>query len=274
MVTRENDIDNNIQTESNQYNPSRLSELAQLAIGTRSIADFCEQTQLSKSFVSRILNAKLSGPPSKRTLCKFAGSHASPQNGVRLEDMLVAAGYDTTIDTSMSSKHCPSEGDYETTLTNMVQMHFSEFPAFGLSILINALMTKGYGTEYSIEFQPSVFSLEIKQLTDFDLKIVCIPAFCNSESGIMNIQVSVLTRLILSMSHYAVDKSIFFVMTDNDQLYYELINSLPVVPKMKLAVLLINKDYNGFSKQEIIASKEFLECLEKSDFERFPINFC
>lgn len=268
MVTSDNDINNDIQENLIQYNPYRLAELARLAIGARSISEFCDQTQLSKSFVSRILNAKLSSPPAKRTLCRFAGPQANPENGVRLQDMLVAAGYSVSVDTLLSS----NDND-ESTSTNVVQGDYSESAKFGVDIILNALMESGYGEEYSIEFQPSAFSLKIKQ-GEFDSRIVCIPAFCSIENSLKAIQVSVLTKLILSMSHYAVETSIFFVMTNNYQLFNELINSFHVIPKMKLAVLLVNKDFRGFSKQEIISSKKTIDNLEDKDIEEFPIVFC
>lgn len=269
MVTPENNIRNDIEKNSIQYDPYRLAELARLAIGTRSISDFCEQTQLSKSFVSRILNAKLSAPPARRTLCRFAGPQATPENNISLKDMLMAAGYSTTIDEPTLSESTLAGEENESELTNMVQMHFSKSPTFGLSVFLNALMANEYGEAYSIEFQPSVFSLKIR---DFDYKIICIPAFCNSESAIKTVQVSVLTTLIMSMSNYAADKSIFFVMTNNGQLYNELISTLAVVPKMKLAVLLTNEDGDGFSKQDVVSSKN--SCLDNNDIEDFPILFC
>lgn len=258
MVTHENNLI--------QYDPYRLAELARLAIGTRSISDFCEQTQLSRSFVSRILNAKLSAPPAKRTLCRFAGSQADPENNISLNDMLMAAGYSTTL-----SKSTLSGEEDESELTNMIPMHLSDSPALGLSVFLNALIANGYGEEYSIEFQPNAFSLEVRKSTDFDFKIIGIPAFCNSESAIKTVQVGVLTTLIMCMSNYAVDKSIFFVITNNGQLYNELVSTLAVVPKMRLAILLTNEDGDGFSKQDVISSKD--TCLDNNDIEDFPILF-
>lgn len=269
MVNNNMDADNGINKNSIEYDRVRLADLARRAIGTRSVAEFCAETKLSKSFVSRILNGKLVSAPTKRTLYRFAGSNAKPQNGVTLGDMLIASGYEaTTVDFSISDEYEAEEKE-RLSLSEGIQLYYSQSPAFGLNLLLDVLITKGHGTKYSIDFELGMFSLKIKPLGSQYANIVVIPAFCNDDSTITAIQVAVLTNLITSINIHPVSESLFFVMTDNMQMYQLLLNSLPVLQNMRLAVLLTNESYNGFSKQDVIIS----DAHDRKP-EEFPLNLC
>lgn len=269
MVNSNLDADNGINKNTTEYDSVRLADLARRAIGTRSVAEFCADTKLSKSFVSRILNGKLVNAPTKRTLYRFAGSNAKPQNGVTLGDMLIASGYGATTEDFLISDEFEAEERERLTLAEGIQLYFSQSPAFGLNLLLDVLINKGYGKSYSIEFELGMFSLKIKPLENQYTNIVAIPAFCNDDSTITAIQVAVLTSLISSINVHQVSESLFFVMTDNMQMYQLLLNSLPVLQNMKLAVLLTNKSYNGFSKQDSIIS----DAHDRKP-EEFPLNLC
>jgi len=78
-----------VNTELN-FNPSELANLTNLAIGSRKIESFCKSSNLSRSFVSKVLNCKLPAIPRKRSLYKLA----SASNGrVTANQLLLACGY-------------------------------------------------------------------------------------------------------------------------------------------------------------------------------------
>ena len=269
MVNSNLDVDNSINKNLIKYDPVKLADLARRVIGTRSVAEFCADTKLSKSFVSRILNCKLVSAPTRRTLYRFAGINAKPQNGVTLGDMLIASGYEATIEDFLISDEFDAEERERLTLAEGIQLYYSQSPAFGLNLLLDVLINKGYGKSYFIDFELGMFSLKIKPLENKYTNIVAIPAFCNDDSEIIAIQVAVLTSLISSMNIYHVSESLFFVMTDNMKMYELLLNSLPVLKNMRLAILLTNESYNGFSKQNTIISDAYV-----SKKEEFPLNLC
>lgn len=264
MVNSNLDADKSIIKDSIEYDPNKLAELARRAIGTRSVAEFCAETDLSKSFVSRLLNAKLPNAPTRRTLYRFAGKYAKPQNGITLGDMLNASGYEAAIeDFSFTDASLNNE---KLSLSEEIRLNYSQAPAFALYLMLNVLIAKGIGQTYSINFELGVFSLKIKPLDNRYTTIIGIPAFCNDDSAIMPIQVAVLTNLISSVNNHTVNESLFYVMTDNSKMYNLLFESLPVLQNMKLAVLLTNKSFNGFSQQDTIT-------LNKADneFTEFPL---
>lgn len=78
-----------VNTELN-FNPSELANLTNLAIGSRKIESFCKSSNLSRSFVSKVLNCRLPAIPRKRSLYKLA----SASNGrVTANQLLLACGY-------------------------------------------------------------------------------------------------------------------------------------------------------------------------------------
>lgn len=269
MVNNNVDADNSISKNPIGYDPIRLADLASRAIGTRSVSEFCFETKISKSFVSRILNGKLVNAPTRRTLYRFAGNNAKPQNGVTLGDMLNAAGYETTtVDLSRSDGYEIEESE-GLSLAEGIQLYYSQSHALGLHLLLDVLITKGYGPTYSIDFEPGMFSLKIKSLENKYSSIVAIPAFCNADSEIIAVQVAVLTNLISSLNVHLVSESLFFVMTNNMQMYRLLLDTLPVLQNMRLAILLTNADFNGFSMQDSINLGAY-----DNKSEEFPLILC
>lgn len=239
-----------------KYDPKRLAELARSAIGDRSVSAFCQQTNLSRSFVSRIVNAKLNSIPAKRTLARFAGAATNPQNGVTLKDLLIAAGYDVCENDVMDISIYNLESNKCLNLSERIQQYYTQTPAFCLNLLLNVLISKGFGTSYYIDFKPGVFSLTTKLSNSTSTKIIGIPAFCNDNTAITSVQVAALTSLVSAINTYPVSESIIFVITDNSQLYDKFIDTLPVLPQMQLSVLHTNEHYDGFSKQQIVSPQK------------------
>lgn len=267
MVNNIFDADKSINKNSKEYDSKKLADLARRAIGTRSIAEFCDETKLSKSLVSRILNEKLVSAPTRRTLYRFAGTNAKPQNGVSLGDMLIASGYEAVTEDFLVNEFENEERE-RVNIAECIQLYYSQFPALGLNLLLNVLTNKGHVEIYSIDFAQGTFSIKVKPLENQYTNIVAIPAFCNDNSKTTAIHVAVLTSLISSINVHPIKESLFLVMTDNMQMYQLLLSSLPVLQNMKLAILLTKDNYEEFSKQDAIISDAH------DSISEFPLILC
>ena len=68
-----------------------LNELIKKLIGDRSFRQTSIDSGVANSYISGIINGKYK--PSIKILQKLTAPEANPQNGVTLEDLMVAAGY-------------------------------------------------------------------------------------------------------------------------------------------------------------------------------------
>lgn len=246
-----------------------LSELGRQAIGTRKIESFCQTSGLSKSFVSRLVNRKLIAPPTQRSLHKFAGPAAEPQNGVTAMDMLRAAGY-TVAETDgdqvdAAFKNVTGLKD-SLPLMDGISLYYSQSPAFGLNLFLNVLVDMGLGMRYSIQFQPGMFSI---QANSIQMQLIGIPAFCMDEQGIKAVRLSAMQRFVMALDMYPKEESLFFILTDQVKLYELLRDSFPVIEGVKVAVLL-SEDYERFSKQVTLGSRA-LNGHDDPKIENFPL---
>ena len=90
-------------TEANtekQEAMKRVSELIKKLVGERSIRKTGEDSGVTASYITSIL--KLKYMPSAEILKKLTSASAKPRNGVSLEDLMVAAGYQEKV-TEISS---------------------------------------------------------------------------------------------------------------------------------------------------------------------------
>lgn len=71
----------------------RVSTLVKELIGERSIRRTAEDSNVAASYITGIINQKYL--PSAETLRKLSAPTAKPQNGVTMEDLMIAAGYQT-----------------------------------------------------------------------------------------------------------------------------------------------------------------------------------
>lgn len=72
---------------------TELNNLIRLAQGNRSLRTYAEMSGVSASNLSRILNGRMAKTPSREMLEKLTSEEAQPQNGITLESLLLAAGY-------------------------------------------------------------------------------------------------------------------------------------------------------------------------------------
>lgn len=222
------------------WNPNLLAEFAQKCIGPRSITEFAKMSNLSSSFLSRLINGKLPARPSQRSILKLV--NCAPRGVVSLSEVLNAAGY-----------------VYETSNYNSKTFEeiFGEVPsyakdrAFTLTLLINALAAKDYvDNRMDITLQSGLFV--IKQTHNKD--IIGLSAICDFDS------VKVLSQSIKMSFLMAIDlfkeelKTICFVIITNQDVIYEEFGKDITFDKDMEIYTLLTKDYRSFSNQRIVTS--------------------
>lgn len=80
---------------TNKFDKSRFAALLIKAVGTQTQKKFATDCGLSPEHLSRMINQKITSPPSLNSLEKIANY---AQNQVQLNDLLFACGYDTNGD--------------------------------------------------------------------------------------------------------------------------------------------------------------------------------
>ena len=71
------------------FDRKKLAQIGRMVIGNRSIQEFCEERELSRSLVSKLLNQTLNGPLTIRSIHKFVGDGKEHL----INEMLEACGY-------------------------------------------------------------------------------------------------------------------------------------------------------------------------------------
>ena len=139
------------------FNPDRLAEQVRLAIGGRSLSNFATEAGVSKSYVSKIINGKISpdSPPSRKVLSKLVDpDKAAPQNGITLADLFSSCGYSTAeLENKENSPEMPA-------LCSTVQKYYNNaLPMTAVSVLMNGLVLNGVNDLMSIDTKGSYFEI-------------------------------------------------------------------------------------------------------------------
>lgn len=233
------------------YDADKLSDLARLCIGSRSLVDYCEKTGLSQSFVSRICNGKLVNAPTKRSLARFVGpENEHAENGITLDMLMLAAGYSPLLTDEPDITDKSDQTTENLSVSDAVPMFCtSQSPILPMNLLLNVLIEKGMEPKFTLDFKPGTFTIRSKEVGT----IVGIPAFSVAKEEVGAIQLSVLQRIILALNESRQGRTLYFVITDSEEVYEKLIDILPKVDDVNMSIL-YTADYHGFSKQIFISS--------------------
>lgn len=167
------------------YNAEELARLAKLCVGTTSTVVFSERAGLSRAFLSAILNGKLKGKPSKRSLRKMVASDAQPQNGVTEAQLLEAAGYDPASNV-IEEPPTPSVKLNGSSFLDEVQ-EYCNADINGIRIaaqcITGELIQKINPARFTIEAASGWVTItEDRPNNESPLLHVCIPAFVSAEN--------------------------------------------------------------------------------------------
>ncbi|MCM1508640.1 MAG: hypothetical protein NC177_16140 [Ruminococcus flavefaciens] len=231
----------NAQNLSN-YSLKELSELAKKALSGYAVNAIADTCQLSRSFVSRLLNAKLSAQPAKKSIYKL--SKAKLRNGVTLFDLLTAAGYHEEAIAAKDTERA--------SLSDIIVQYYAASPVLGLNMFLKILADNPqYGTEYKIDFHIGYFNI----VTNTGLDIFGIPVFCKEESGVDAVMLSALQRVVSLLNLPHTEASIYFIITDSDAVYKRFFGGFVPIPKMTVS-LFHTSDYRKFDRQDMLPTAE------------------
>lgn len=263
MVEENNIIENSSDESTIQYNPNLLAELIKTAIGDRSISQVSRESNLSKTFISLALNAKLKAPPTQRTLIRFING-ISLKNGVTPAQLFQASGY--KIPDDMASGNINAE----VSMAQHIATLNSDRPAMPFLMLMEAVIQNGCREEIVVDYRPDVFSISGKY-KDSKVKFTGLSAFTFDDS-VDAVHASVLTNIIMSTMGEASKNNFYFIITNNEELYEKMQKSLRYVTKINLAIVITDKYLKGFEKQVIISNDLGEQSKNEPEFPMICLN--
>lgn len=228
------------------FDAGRLAEQVRLAIGERSLSSYAEAAGVSKSYVSKIINQKLTSesPPSRKVLMKMA--EAAPQNGVTLYDLFSSCGYDTE---ELMTKKISDEPEWMGLLTSTIQQYYNvSMPMTAPCVLMNALSLNGAETQMNVVTRGSYFEITTPENGN---TYIGIQAFVQNRAAFLLMYKTVLATLLVLADRDAT----FYVLTDNQEFYQILTEDLKVAKGMKVAILLTT-DHMFVAEEKKIGDSE------------------
>ena len=236
------------------FNKEALARLGRIALGGQRISDVMEQTGLSRSTISKLLNQKMGSPPSVDTLRRLAGGNSS-----LFQKMLEACGHETEWQDEINEFHRLVQKTEVMVPGGVVAWR----PANAVSTMSGALLEKKYGTQLQIDCQSeSFFGIR----TDMsDLQIIGVPVAVNdSENDARNVVNTAIRGITGGIARWGLDNIVVMILT-NSPSAFAVLKEMPNLSE-KMSVLLVSENGQGLRKQAVI------EPLEKGigDMQEFP----
>lgn len=243
------------------FDRERLAQLVRVAIGSKKIKTVMEETGLSRSTISKLLNANAVSLPSSDTLLKLTGGTPSPL----FWQMVEACG--TTREQQQQLRNLQMLADNFTPVPQPKSFRWSSHHA--LCAVLRSLEQGGYGADFQIDYRSEgIFAVDMGE--QYPL-LTCIPVVTDGQDSS---QVLSLARngLADAFTRWDLSDSLFFLLTDS-QPVFELLQQLPN-PTVRLAVALVGEDGMTFRAQQEIrplipayaAETEFPVNLTKTTF--------
>lgn len=220
------------------YDRDELAKLAKLAIGSRTIREFANQSGLSEGFLYRLTNGKLVSAPTRRSIVRLASDECRPQNGVTLAKLMSAAGYNFDSTISVRPKINSENGE---TLPADVQN--SAFPAY---LTARVLLESGQlNQRFSTQNQREMFVISSRDGKD----IVGIPAFCAPDAVDGEIM-EAKRNLLMAYSIFADEiKNKFVMILTNQQSFFDGFDEAKVVGTNGEFYIMLTEDFHTFIRQ-------------------------
>jgi len=227
------------------YDAVKLAELSKLAIGGRTLKEFAIQSGLSEGFLSRLTTGKLKSAPTKRSLAKLTADTSRPQNGIKLGDVMSAAGYEYTAPESQEQRWlAPGDGD-----AVPAEVLTAAFPAY---LTASVLEMSGQLGSYSSRNQREMFILQAKGQKD----VIGIPAFCEKAAVWDEIR-ETKWNLMMAMSIYgAGSKDVVFVILTNQPELYKSFDEGRMVGTGGEFYIALTEDFRTFTRQRPVMTTD------------------
>lgn len=136
-----------------------LPRLIKYLIGVRTIRETSRDTGVAASYISGMLNGKYT--PSASILKKISSPEANPQNGITLEELMIAAGYQNQTSKTREPSYLEYypywdqsyySNKYMQMKTEEIRVRASEFEALAIDVIKKALDDKGIRFSNLIDF--------------------------------------------------------------------------------------------------------------------------
>lgn len=252
----------NMEAKTSSFNSAQKHKLAsqlQRRMAGASIVSFSSETGLSVSWISKALNIQLDSRPSRRTLHKIVDPEVGEVNGVSLEELYENCGYHLPNKTD----GVPAEEAAEDTQTKEPAGQYSLRKALAsyyvgsyieaLRVFLNAWDKHGNAPDISISRRADN---ELFTITDTDrgFNAICIPGFCQDETGASVVKNELLSRMLKAIgvadqSSCGIKDTYFYILVDSQDVYEFCCDNdkLPRIPSMNLIILLSDEDHSGFT---------------------------
>lgn len=238
-----------------KFDKEELAKLGRIALRGRKISDVVEESGLSRSTVSKLLNGRMQMPPSVDTLRKLAGE----ENPHLLRRMLEVCGHSSEWQDGIQAFATVMQQVDGLSEDGQVKRQWSSAEAMGT--LIDALEAQGYGTQFRIDYRAEGCFCAITDKSA--LRIIGIPVVANDGKcdarSVVSAAVKGITKGIV---YWGLTDVVVMVLTNSPAAF----NMLKEMPNMsnRMAVLLAAEDGNGFREQAVV------EQMEGEPDEEFP----
>lgn len=230
-------------SSSETFDKETLARLGRIALGGQKISDVMEQTGLSRSTISKLLNQKMSGPPSVDTLRKLARD----ENSLLFRKMLEACGHPVEWQDELSLFQRVVREMDAVSDTHTIGTQWS--CAGAMSTLLVVLEEKKYGTQFQIDYRTEgYFGI---CTNESKLRIIGVPVVVDDTvfdvRNIVNVAIRGITR---GIAQWGLSDIVVLVLT-NSASAFSVLKKMPNLSK-QMAVLLASENGNGFQEQAII----------------------
>lgn len=221
----------------------KLAELSKLAVGSRTLREFANQSGLSESFLSRLTTGKLKSIPTRRSLAKLTAASSRPQNNITFRDVMLAAGYPFTLAEGQVLESPSSDSGCDAMPEEILT---AAFPAY----LVEAVLEQSgqLSPFYSCEKRKELFVIHNKCGKD----IVGIPAFCTSTA--IDREILICKRnLIMALNIYGIEcKDMFFLIITNQSQLYDKFDRHRLASTGGEIFIAITEDFKHFTMQRMV----------------------
>ena len=242
-----------------KFDREELAKLGRIALRGRKISDVMEESGLSRSTISKLLNGKMKAPPSVDTLRKLAGD----KNPQLFRRMLEVCGHSSEWQDGLQAFRAVVQQTDGLLEDHRARRQWSSAEAMGT--LIDALEAKKYGTRFQIDYRAEGCFCALTD--ESDLRIIGVPVVVNDDKcdarSVVSAAIKGITKGIVN---WGLTDVVVLVLT-NSPTAFNMLKEMPNLSK-RMAVLLAAKDGKGFREQAVV------EAIEKEGDadEEFPFD--
>lgn len=242
-----------------KFDREELAMLGRIALRGRKISDVMEESDLSRSTISKLLNGKMKAPPSVDTLRKLAGD----KNPQLFRRMLEVCGHSSEWhDEIQAFRNVIKQTDG---LSEDALMKKQWSSAEALGTLVDALEAKKYGTQFRIDYRAEgCFCI---RTDENKLRIIGVPVIVNdSKYDARTVVSTAIKGITQGVVYWGLTNVVVLVLT-NSPTAFNMLKEMPNLSS-QMAVLLAARDGKGFREQVAV------EPIEKEDDadEEFPFD--